>query len=283
MPSYQGHAPDVSPSRSSLMLTPISETGVTLATATGFLVIRPEGPALVTNRHVVTGKHNESHELLDDKNGALPHQLRIRHRTDSGETVHVEPLFDMDEMALWLEDPVHGGSVDAVILPLTGSNMRIAPYDLGNLWPAQSRNVADEPSVTVSDSVFVVGFPFGLSGDGYEAIWVRGTIATDPEQDYGSLPRFLVDSRTRRGQSGSPVIFYQRYGGWLNKNNQLVTTISPVEVLMGVYSGRVNEESDLGFVWNKDVIKRIVDHGQRPHVDNHHNPVEPPRATSNLL
>jgi hypothetical protein len=36
-----------------------------------------------------------------------------------------------------------------------------------------------------------------------------------------------------------------------------------IEEFVGVYSGRINEESDLGFVWKASVVREIVDNGVR--------------------
>lgn len=37
----------------------------------------------------------------------------------------------------------------------------------------------------------------------------------------------------------------------------------PVEELLGVYSGRINEQSDLGIVWKPTVILQIIEGRQR--------------------
>ena len=40
------------------------------------------------------------------------------------------------------------------------------------------------------------------------AIWTRGTIASEYQLDHDGLLLFLIHSRTRQGQSGSPVVFF---------------------------------------------------------------------------
>jgi hypothetical protein len=37
----------------------------------------------------------------------------------------------------------------------------------------------------------------------------------------------------------------------------------PVEQFVGVYSGRISDESDLGFVWKATAVRDIVDEGAR--------------------
>jgi len=87
----------------------------------------------------------------------------------------------------------------------------------------------------VTSGLSIVGFPFGITGGGGLGVWVQGTIATEPSLDFDGMPRFLIDSRTRPGQSGSPVLAYHA-GGALpmqggarqsleaRSNNSLVST-----------------------------------------------------------
>lgn len=89
-------------------------------------------------------------------------------------------------------------------------------------------------------------------------IWTRGAIATEPEADFGGLPRFLIDSRTRPGQSGSPVLFYSAAGLVPTRDGGSAMYSGPVTKLLGVYSGRINGQSDLGFVWKTRVIREII-------------------------
>lgn len=80
-------------------------------------------------------------------------------------------------------------------------------------------------------------------------MWVQGTIATEPELDFDGLPRFLIDSRTRQGQSGSPVLAYYSGGAVPMADGSTAIMGGPMEQFLGVYSGRINDQSDLGYVW----------------------------------
>lgn len=90
-----------------------------------------------------------------------------------------------------------------------------------------------------------------------------GTVATEPSIDFDNLPCFLVDSRTRPGQSGSPVLLYFNGGMVPMANGDTAVFGGPVEKLVGVYSGRISEESDLGVVWRSEVIAAIINGGVR--------------------
>jgi hypothetical protein len=108
-----------------------------------------------------------------------------------------------------------------------------------------------------SDLLSIIGFPFGITGGGALGIWVQGTVATEPSVDFDELPCLLVDSRTRPGQSGSPVIAY-RPSGYQTEEGSTVMTGQAAERFVGVYSGRINQESDLGFVWKAQALLDIL-------------------------
>jgi hypothetical protein len=101
-----------------------------------------------------------------------------------------------------------------------------------------------------------------VTGGGCLAIWVSGAIASEPEIDFGDQPCFLIDSRTRKGQSGSPVLLY-RVGSYLGEDGGLRLGGGEIINLIGVYSGRLNAESDLGRVWKVQAAREILTANQR--------------------
>lgn len=120
----------------------------------------------------------------------------------------------------------------------------------------------------VMDDVFVVGYPWGLSG-GTKALplFKRGSIASEPTIEIDGLPKFLIDCRTASGMSGSPVIG-QRHGVGHNGD------VGSFQGFVGVYSGRLETNgrlpseadtavSEIGVVWRRSVIDEIIDSGQR--------------------
>lgn len=102
-----------------------------------------------------------------------------------------------------------------------------------------------------------LAFHSGSRGGGAFAIWTRGFIASEPEVDLNDLPVFLIDARTRPGQSGSPVIAYSGAGANPMADGSLAFG-GPVTNLLGVYSGRINEQSDLGRVWKAQAVRDIL-------------------------
>jgi hypothetical protein len=98
----------------------------------------------------------------------------------------------------------------------------------------------------VSQHVSVVGYPYGLRGSFDLPLWTSGAIASEPallhlyrDMEY---PLFLVDSRSRSGQSGSPVVTVRQPLSPTNENGNLEVAIGPRWQLVGVYTGRVPED-----------------------------------------
>ncbi|MCX5721117.1 MAG: hypothetical protein NT179_03685 [Nitrospirae bacterium] len=152
---------------------------------------------------------------------------------------------------MWIEHPDLGGRADFVALPLTQTDgIQLYPYTLGVGDPA----ILIAPAEVVS----VVGFPFALTAGGYLAVWATGFVATDHDINYNGLPVFLIDCRSRQGQSGSAVIAH-RPGGAVATEQGVTVGGGAMTRFLGIYSGRVNAESDLGFVWKATAIRQLID------------------------
>jgi S1-C subfamily serine protease len=236
------------PSVKSLYIT-MRFDGKALSTGTGFIVKTKNGHVLITNRHNVTGKNNESGMLLSPT-GAVPNEVVISHNFSGqlGRWIdHVELLYK-NEMPLWIEHPTLGASADFVALPITRiENVEFRIYDLDEV------TILSDPRP--SDIVSVVGFPFGLSIAGRMAIWATGFVASEAGLD---SPTFLIDCRTRPGQSGSAVIAHRNGGAIAGKGGSTNIISGTVTQFLGVYSGRINNESDIGIVWKASAIKELI-------------------------
>lgn len=226
--------------------------GQPLSTGTAFVVNSNNGAVLITNRHNVTGRHPHTGLPLSTTSG-IPNEITIVHNKSNklGEWVpKVEKLLD-DETPLWIEHPTLGDKVDFVALQLKEiDNVQFYPYDLVNTGP----NIMVGPA----DSVSVVGFPFGLQAGGSLAVWATGFMASEPDINYEDLPVFLIDCRSRQGQSGSAVIAYRSGGMVAMQDGGSAAFSGPVTKFLGIYSGRINTESDLGIVWKASAIQELV-------------------------
>ncbi|MCH6161579.1 trypsin-like peptidase domain-containing protein [Streptomyces marispadix] len=246
----------------SLLLTPLVETKP-LGTATGFVLTHDAKNYLITNWHVVAGRNRLTGQPIHNS-AATPDSITIRCLENRGRRASYvdvarwvdvsEELLDEEGMPLWLEHPKFGRRVDVVALPLTPrSNTQLVPYN--------DQLMNETMRAGVSDWVNILGFPFGVTGGGSLAVWTKGAIATEVDVDFGDLPCFLIDSRTRPGQSGSPVIAYSPGGMTAMANGETVMAQNAMANLLGVYSGRINEKSDLGHVWKTKAVREILTNG----------------------
>jgi Trypsin-like peptidase domain len=231
----------------------MSVNGNVLSSGTGFIVISKIGPVLITNRHNVTGRHQISGKCLS-KTGGIPDSVTIYHndiRSIGKHVQRIERVLKDDGSPAWHEHPTLGPKADFVAVPLRSlSTVQIYSYEPYDSGPKISCNV--------TDTVSVIGFPFGLKASGL-AIWATGFIASEIALDYDNSPCFLIDCRTRQGQSGSPVIAF-RSGGMIRlEDGSTAAFKGAIMRFLGVYSGRVNDESDLGIVWKYSAIAQLID------------------------
>jgi hypothetical protein len=226
--------------------------GKVLASGTGFITKASRRYVLVTNRHNVTGRHQDTGQPLDQKFGAIPDRIMVRHNSLFGLgnfQSKVEMLYDENDNPNWIEHPTLGGRADMVALPLTDLN-NVQIFD-----PLSSEQA--DINIQNTDIVSVIGYPFGISIDG-TAVWATGFVASEPSLDYVGLPAMLIDCRTRKGQSGSLVLAF-RSGGFVNLQDGSAGVFSgPVWKVVGIYSGRINSDSDLGVVWKAKAISELI-------------------------
>jgi len=222
-----------------------------LSTGTAIVVSAESGPVLVTNWHNVAGRNPHTKAPLS-QTGGIPDRVRIVHNRANSPgawVVREEPLL-LNGKARWIEHPQHGDAADIVALPLTQvDDVQLYPYALGS-----------QPNILVgpSDAVSVVGFPFGLRGGGSLAIWATGFMASEPEINYENMPVFLIDCRARPGQSGSAVVAHRSGGSVAMVGGGTAMFGGPVTKFLGVYSGRINDQSDLGIVWKESAVADLV-------------------------
>jgi hypothetical protein len=172
------------------------------------------------------------------------------------------PLYVGGE-AIWYE---HGTrqNVDVVALNIDVSQIENFANTSINTVQQKSR-LTPYPGMVC----YVLGYPEGMIGPGRSPIWKRGSIATEPRYDFREKPGFLIDSATRSGMSGSPVI--ARHSGILNPGGPINlapdAVIGTMNKFIGIYSGHLGEdplEVQLGMVWRADVLQDIATGGFNP-------------------
>jgi len=227
-----------------------------LASGTGFLVSIGTTVGLITARHNLTGRNHETDDCLHSQ-GGVPDSIEIFHNAlaPGSNVLRTEPILDPKGQPLWMEHSQLGPLCDVALLPLQNlSDVLIAPY-------ARQKEYADI-AVAIAEPVSVVGFPMAQTAGGMLAIWCTGYVASEPSQDYAGQPKFLVDCRTRQGQSGSPVIAY-RTGPFSGADGGLMLGSSAAMRPLGVYTGRIHAQADIGVVWKWSVVEDLMTYSER--------------------
>lgn len=237
------------------------ETDTILSNGTGFIYSKDGEYYLITNWHNISGKNPITGECLSETL-AIPDMLStiFRSRENIGVLYREHIDFYADDRMFepnWLEHPEHGHKVDVVALPIP-----IEIADRYKLFPINDVEFDLDYPEEVADEAFVVGYPFSKVNQAAMPIWKKASIATHPDIDVDSLPKMLIDTATRPGLSGSPVIM-QRIGihGLVGGQATPDTTIGRIRKFIGIYSGRIgNDEfkAQLGIVWKAKVIDEII-------------------------
>jgi hypothetical protein len=220
---------------------------IKLASGTASFVKSKKGPIFITNRHNVTGKHQETNKPLNSQ-CAIPNNIRFRVVGNHKPFWYALDLYtDSDsEESVWVEHPL-GTSVDVVgiLIPEISNaiHLFVETHDEWHKW-------------RVGDRVHVLGYPFGMSDQ--FAIWSTGYIASEPDTNFKGLPSFLIDCRARQGQSGSIVIARFMPGDIVESQGNKYQAQKEMVHFLGVYSGRINSESDLGIVWKMSILKELI-------------------------
>lgn len=236
-----------------------SETKQKLATGTAFIYEYKQKSYLITNWHNVTGLDPLTKKPLA-KHGGIPDILVFKLQIQKEPYIKWD-FFSMnlynDNQAEWLVHPLHKELVDVVAIEIEKTE------DFKGILRPINKMKLDDFKLRIADEVFVLGFPYSITGGGSLPIWKRGSVATEPDIDYENLPKFFIDTASKSGMSGSPVIF-RRFGvhGAEDGIIKISSTIGEIRGFVGVYSGRLTGKSELdaqlGIVWKKEVIEEII-------------------------
>ncbi|MGB3332454.1 MAG: trypsin-like peptidase domain-containing protein [Mycobacterium sp.] len=259
-----------------------------LAYGSAFLYKTAERTYLVTARHNLTGRHPDTNDWLGEYS-LSPTHLRVTilakpsgqgwRLTPSDVGDHVAavemrakafliPLIGEDWAPIWLEHPLHGAAMDVAALPFELADDELLIESWSSPSTATNPTAVKWPDLAPGQDLFVVGYPFSLASGPLFPLWIRGTIASEPRFGYAVndqiLPLMLVDARTRKGQSGSAVIRNKPAGTVVpTVGGSIGITAQTTSQLVGVYSGRTSDESDLGFVWRIDEVEILCQRGVR--------------------
>ena len=225
-----------------------------LSLGTGFIRKQGLNHYLVTNWHNFSGRDPRTGKHLS-KTLAEPNEINVwwNFKGKLGEMVSsMIPIRSICGKPLWWIHPAYGNKVDVVALPIVPpENTDVYPI---NLMP--SVNLA----IGVGKDVFVLGYPFGIGSSGLP-IWKRGSIASEPDFIDPADPHMLIDTASRPGMSGSPVIQKSWDAHTLDNGSIVMNGLSAYR-FVGVYSGRLATEdkndAQLGMVWPSKLLTEII-------------------------
>jgi hypothetical protein len=228
-----------------------------LGTATGFIWRRHGVDYLITNWHVVAMVDPNTGANLHAK-AARPDRLHLQLNQSGlrwGKIPLDLPLYDADRRPTWLVHPVHGRKVDVAIITLPSCPQGAGYYSINEAMPRD-----EQLAIRISMDVFVLGYPFGAGPPGLP-IWKRGSIATEPQLAPIADKYFLIDSASRPGMSGAPVVL-RSWGTRVTEEGATYTIAGSATRFIGVYSGRRATrdflEAQLGMVWPAELIEVII-------------------------
>ena len=182
----------------------ISFNNIYLSHATGFIYSYKNKNYLITNWHVLSGRNAETENPLD-KNQSIPNNLTIYptiaesnrcRRLTEGIKINLQRE---DDSYLWLEHPEFSNNVDVAAIEIPNHDYQ----GLVNINSVINETVSFE--TYIAQDVFILGYPLEYYLIRGFPIWKRGTIATPPMFNVSDLPKYLIDTATRSGMSGSPV------------------------------------------------------------------------------
>jgi hypothetical protein len=231
-----------------------------LGHATGFIWFANGRYFLVSNWHVFsmldffTGKNSHPY-------AAWPNILKAHFQVPG---TYEKVICDLrirghDDRPLWFVRPPAARRVDIAVLPLD-----LQQKELGiNLYPINVLASA-KLRIEIGMEVFILGYPFAISPPAFP-IWKRGSIASEPDLARLTTGYMYVDTASRPGMSGAPVI-RRSWSNHMVEPGVLAMTDGPLNRFIGVYSGRVHTnypyEAQIGLVWDGSYIDEIIQYDQ---------------------
>lgn len=226
-----------------------------LAIGTAFFYRRNDALFLISNWHNLSGRDPKTKKPLAD-HGGVPNVVSC-YLCLNGPYIKREWLelpLNENESPIWYQHPISGSDIDIAVLPVS-LNEKFQAIVINDLPFTRM-------DLRVSHDVFVLGYPLGIMNTHGIPVWKRASVASEPGT---SEPYYFVDTATRSGMSGSPVIF--RYRGFY-KNNLQAPEIADDDwfgegdMFAGIYSGRLGAsslEAQLGLVWKPHLIDEIIE------------------------
>lgn len=231
---------------------------ILLSTATAFAYSHNGRKHLITNYHVAYGRNPETNQCLDKTTAAIPNRLMYT-------------FYDKNGVAKsgYVNCPEQGNPFK--FIKKNDIIADIASFELSDGFPGICINEVEQifnvPSheegirLAITEPLYVLGYPRGINVC-HTPIWKKSSIASEPDLKVDGIQCFYIDTTTREGMSGAPVVYYSHDGVYSTPETPLAVANRPIYKFVGIYSGRDrNDEShiaQLGRVWKKELIEEVI-------------------------
>lgn len=219
------------PAHSVVHLT-IRRDKIKLAVGTGVLYLKDSQSYIVTAWHNISGRHTETLKLLN-KYKAIPNNIvasmDIQTKQsnsisyfrmnitipliENGQTtyyIHKQGYPKVDVVAIPInlkKEYIMEGSIasgESIIIPIQLKSQQAHSFetDIVHIQDCEIKiKEIDnyEDSLYVSDDIFIIGYPKGITDYTMQPIWKRATIATAPHLGWEQQEQFLVDCGVKTG------------------------------------------------------------------------------------
>jgi hypothetical protein len=227
---------------------------VDLAVGTAFIYKIENAFFLITNWHNLSGRDPSTGKCLS-KTGAVPNNIHVWFVENTGRGHRIMkqiPIRDPNGKPLWFVHPTHKQAIDVVALPIKAmSDVELKPI---NEMPNE------DLVLEIGMDVFVLGYPFGMGVAGLP-VWKRGSIASEPALSPQAQLNWFLDTASRPGMSGSPVV-RRSWGNHILANGSMNISTGSATKFLGVYSGRLASsdplDAQLGLMWPAAFIPEII-------------------------
>lgn len=263
-----------------------------LSIGTGVIYRADNKYFIVTAWHNLSGLHSEALNNLGKK-GGRPNNVIVNIAvgySNLGITRQSVMLsLTDDEKSLYYIHPKNWPRIDVGVIPFdpsaeytselylsTGEKRKMrmclltpmADGTKAEIYPVQKYFAPDEnlinrwlETVEVTEELFIPGYPNNIHDYYSQPVWKRATIASSVRLGWNREPKFLIDSASKSGMSGSPVLYYSPSGIVKILGSRYMFG-QEVAILAGIYVGRLGVEGEadpqVGTVWKQSVIDEII-------------------------